>query len=122
MLGKDFERVRPPIPEFMLLGGMMAGKADLSPLINRFRSAGNFIYSGRLLLRYLADRLRYSRGTRIVMGNAMVARLFYSLKKHSVPVLFESSVTEAVSEGGRVTGVVVSPIAGHCGSAREEGW
>jgi succinate dehydrogenase/fumarate reductase flavoprotein subunit len=107
LLGKDFERVRPPIPEFMLLGGMMAGKADLPPLINRFSSVGNFLYSGRLLLRYLADRLRYSRGTRIVMGNAMVARLFYSLKKRRVPVLFESSVTEVVSEGGRVNGVVV---------------
>jgi len=107
LLGKDFERVRPPIPEFLLLGGMMAGKADLPPLINRFRSVGNFLYAGKLLVRYLADRLRYSRGTRIVMGNALVARLFYSLKKNRVPVMFDTTVMEVVSGAGRVAGVVV---------------
>ena len=122
MLGKDFERVRPPIPGVHAARRDDGGEGRPVAADHRFRSAGNFIYSGRLLLRYLADSCAIRRGTRIVMGNAMVARLFYSLKKYSVPVLFESSVTEAVSEGGRVTGVVVSPIAGHCGSAREEGW
>lgn len=54
-------------PEFLVLGGMMAGKDDLPKLINRFSSVGNFVYSGMLLLRYLSDRIRFSRGTRLVM-------------------------------------------------------
>jgi hypothetical protein len=61
VLGRDFDRVRPPIPEFMILGGMMVGKMDIPRLLGRFHSAGNFIYSARLFLRYLSDRLRYSR-------------------------------------------------------------
>jgi succinate dehydrogenase/fumarate reductase flavoprotein subunit len=107
LLGKDFERVRPPIPEFMVLGGMMAGKDDIPRLINRFRSVGNFFYAGGLFLRYVTDRLRYSRGTRVVMGNALAARLFYSLKKNKVPVLFESHVQELVQQGDRIAGALV---------------
>src|SRR5262249_60065688 len=79
LLDGDFRRIRPPVREFMVLGGMMVGKADISPLIGRFRSISNFVYSAKLLLRYLFDRLKYARGTRLMMGNALIARLFYSL-------------------------------------------
>jgi len=107
LLGKDFERVRPPIPEFLVLGGMMAGKEDIPRLIGRFKSVGNFVYAGGLFLRYLSDRLRYSRGTRVVMGNALAARLFYSLKKNQVPVMFEATVKELVHQGDQVVGLLV---------------
>src|SRR4029077_21069524 len=53
-----FERLRPPVPEFMIFGGMMVGKADISPLIGRFKSIANFVYSAKLFLRYLSDRLK----------------------------------------------------------------
>ena len=36
LLDRDFRRVRPPVPEFMLFGGMMVGKVDISRLIGRF--------------------------------------------------------------------------------------
>ena len=88
LLGSDFDRVRPPIPEFMLMGGMMVGKLDIIGLLGRYKSVGAFRRSAGLVLRYLADRLRFRRGTRLVMGNALVARLYYSLKKRNVPVLF----------------------------------
>jgi len=42
LLGRDFTRVRPPIDEFMLLGGMMIGKSDIPRLLGRFRSLPNF--------------------------------------------------------------------------------
>lgn len=106
VLGRDFERVRPPIHEFMVFGGMMVGKADIPRLLGRFRSVGNFVYSAKLFFRYLTDRLSYSRGTRLVMGNALVARLFYSLKKKDVPVLFGSPLVRLVKEDGRVVGGV----------------
>ena len=53
LLGEDFRRIRPPIPEFMVFGGMMVGKEDIPRLIGRFRSAANFIYSAKLFARYL---------------------------------------------------------------------
>jgi succinate dehydrogenase/fumarate reductase flavoprotein subunit len=94
LLDGDFRRVRPPVPEFMVFGGMMVGKADISPLIGRFRSISNFVYSVKLFLRYLSDRLKYARGTRLMMGNALIARLFYSLRKRNVPILFDTSIIE----------------------------
>ncbi|WP_035474515.1 FAD-binding protein [Burkholderia sp. WSM2230] len=107
-LGEAFERVRPPIREFLLLGGMMVSKADLPPLLGRFRSVKNFVYSGRLVMRYLLDRTRYSRGTRLAMGNALVARLFHSLRKRNVPFLFNARAISLITEGNTVMGAVVA--------------
>jgi succinate dehydrogenase/fumarate reductase flavoprotein subunit len=104
LLGTDFRRIRPPIPEFMVFGGMMVGKEDIPRLIGRFQSAANLIYSMKLVARFLFDRLRYPRGTRILMGNALVARLFYSLRKQKVPILFEASIVDIVGDRHSVTG------------------
>jgi succinate dehydrogenase/fumarate reductase flavoprotein subunit len=107
LLGADFARVRPPIREYMLLGGMMVGKDDIPPLIGRFRSVANFIYAARLLARYFADRLKYPRGTRLMMGNALVARLFYSLKRRGVPIRFGAALTGLIGEQGAIRGARV---------------
>lgn len=112
LLGKDFARVRPPIPEFMVFGGMMVGKDDIPRLIGRFRSLRNFTYSARLFFRYLADRLRHPRGTRVVMGNALVARLYSSLRKAGVPILFGASVKELLRGPEGVTGAVLEEEGG----------
>ncbi len=104
LLGDDFRRVRPPIAEFMLLGGMMIGKADIAPLLGRFQSLGNFVYAAKLFARYLADRLKYPRGTRIMMGNALVGRLFYALRKRKVPILFDVSIADVIGDRSGVTG------------------
>jgi succinate dehydrogenase/fumarate reductase flavoprotein subunit len=107
LLGGDFARVRPPIEEFMLLGGMMVAKTDIPRLLGRYRSVGNFGHSARLVLRYATDRLRYARGTRLTMGNALVGRLFHSLRLKRVPVLFDAPVAELLREGGRVAGALI---------------
>jgi hypothetical protein len=111
-LGRDFRRVRPPIDEYMLLGGMMVGKADITRLLGRYRSLGDFAHSVGLVLRYLADRLRFSRGTRLVMGNALVAQLFHGLRENGVPILFGAALDDLVAEDGRVTGAVIETATG----------
>ncbi len=104
LLKVEFTRVRPPIDEFMVLGGMMVGKLDIAPLVGRFQSVGNFVYAARLGFRYAMDRLKYPRGTRLMMGNALVARLFYSLRQKGVPILFDAPIEQLVCEGGTVVG------------------
>lgn len=104
LLGADFRRLRAPIPEYMLLGGMMVGKDDIPRLIGRFRSLSSLIHSAGLFARYIADRLRFPRGTRVTMGNALVGRLFYSLKKRNVPVLFDTAIIDLVGDRHGVTG------------------
>lgn len=104
LLGSDFRRLRAPIAEYMLLGGMMVGKEDIPRLIGRFRSLPNFIHAAKLFARYFADRLRFPRGTRVTMGNALVGRLFYSLKRRKVPVLFDTAIIDLLGDRHGVTG------------------
>ena len=107
LLGKDFALVRPPIAPFMVLGGMMVGKDDIAILLKPFASLNAFAAAAKLALRHATDRLQYRRGTRLVMGNALVGRLFYSLKKRNVPIAFDARLAELVKANGRVEGAVV---------------
>jgi 3-oxosteroid 1-dehydrogenase len=107
LLGDEFVRVRPPRKEFMGLGGMMVARTDLDALLAPFASMKNFSRTLAVVGRYAIDRLRYPRGTQLVMGNALAARLFYSLRKRNVEVRFETPLVELVIEDGKVTGAVV---------------
>ena len=107
LLGKDFARVRPPIAPFMVLGGMMVGKDDIPILLKPFASLTAFTAAAKLVLRHATDRLRYRRGTRLVMGNALVGRLFYSLRARNVPLAFGARLVELVKGADHVEGAVV---------------
>ena len=111
-LGKDFARVRPPRREFLVLGGMMVGKNDIPALLHPFRSWGNFTNAARLLLRQARDRISHRRGTRLIMGNALVARLLYSLNQRAVEIRYRSSLSELIADGGRIVGAVFKTIDG----------
>jgi 3-oxosteroid 1-dehydrogenase len=107
LLGTDFARIRPARPEFMVLGGMMVAKADIPALLKPFASGANLLHVARLLLRHGSDRLRHRRGTRLVMGNALVGRLFASLRKRATPILFGTRLVDLLLEDGRVVGAVI---------------
>jgi succinate dehydrogenase/fumarate reductase flavoprotein subunit len=108
-LGADFERVSAPRREFMVFGGMMVGKNDIAPLLHPFQSFGNFLHVTHLLVRQALDRLRFERGTRLIMGNALVARLFYDLRS-AVDIRLETRLKELIRTGEEIVGaVVVSP-------------
>jgi succinate dehydrogenase/fumarate reductase flavoprotein subunit len=107
LLGTDFARVRPPIAPFMVLGGMMVGKDDIPVLLKPFGSLNAFASAAKLILRHAADRLRYRRGTRLVMGNALVGRLFYSLRARKVPIAFDARLVELVTKADHIDGAVV---------------
>src|SRR3984893_13563107 len=108
LLGADFELVRPPIGEFMALGGMMIGRDDIEPLARPFSSGVAFRAAASLLWRHATDRLRHRRGTRLLMGNALVARLFYSLRRNGVPIWLNASLRELTVAAGGVRGAVLS--------------
>ena len=81
LLGDLFPLLRPPIPEFTVLGGMMVDRTDINHLLGMSQSLASLRHSAKILGRHAKDRLRYPRGTRLVMGNALVGRLLYSLSK-----------------------------------------
>ena len=108
LLGADFALLRPPIGEFMALGGMMIGRDDIEPLSRPFESLANFRRVLSLLWRHATDRLRHRRGTRLLMGNALAARLFYSLRQRKVPIWLNASLRELTGTDGRITGATLS--------------
>jgi len=107
LLGADFELVRAPVGEHMVAGGMMVGRDDLAPLTRPFASLRHLRTALALLARHASDRLRFSRGTRLLMGNALVARLFASLRRRGVPVWLNAPLKQLTLADGRVTGATV---------------
>ena len=83
LLGPLLALVRPPIPEFTVLGGMMVDRTDINHLLAPTKSWASLRHAVKIVSRHALDRLRGPRGTRLVMGNALVGRLFYSLSKLS---------------------------------------
>jgi hypothetical protein len=106
-LGREFDRVGWPIREHMLFGGMMVTRGEAARLLRIGRSWDALALGARLTTRYLADRLRYRRGTRLVLGNALASRLYSNLLDRRVDVWFEAKTTQLVAEGGVVRGLVV---------------
>ncbi|MDP3691376.1 FAD-dependent oxidoreductase [Bradyrhizobium sp.] len=109
LLGDALRLVRPPIAEFTLLGGMMVDRTDIGHLLSATRSMKSLRHAARLLARYGRDRLSLPRGARLVMGNALVGRLLFSLLHRDVDILTDTSLEKIVRDGsGRVTSVVLN--------------
>ncbi|MEJ8814037.1 FAD-dependent oxidoreductase [Variovorax ureilyticus] len=108
LLGELFPLVRPPIPEFTVLGGMMVDRTDINHLLGMSRSVASLRHSAKILGRHAADRLRHARGTRLVMGNALVARLLYSLaQRDDVSLTLDTSVERIERTGNSIESIVL---------------
>ena len=107
LLGEGFALLRPPIPEFTVLGGMMVDRTDINHLLAMTRSWVSMTHALRLLWRHLCDRITHPRGTRLVMGNALVGRLLHSLSVHPQVTLALQTAVDALETDaqGRVVGV-----------------
>ena len=97
-LGSLFPIVRPPIPEFTVLAGMMVDRTDINHLLGLTKSFASFSHATRILLRHGLDRLRWPRGTRWVMGNALIGRLLLSLSKQKNVALLLNTQVAALSQ------------------------
>ncbi|MEL4359169.1 MULTISPECIES: FAD-binding protein [unclassified Luteococcus] len=110
----NFRHVRRPVPEFALFGGtLMVRRPEVSKLLGMFtgkpgRTARGAATALGLGVRWAADLTRYPRGTRLVMGNGLVARLYHEFLQRDGEVWRNARTTELIrDEQGRVTGAVV---------------
>jgi succinate dehydrogenase/fumarate reductase flavoprotein subunit len=104
-LGANFSRLRPPLPEFTLFGGMMVNRLDIPHLRNAGRALKSTLRGLQLVSQYAWQRLRWPRGTTLHLGNALAARLYASLLAKRVEILFDASVQSLHIDDGRVVGV-----------------
>ncbi len=93
-LGPLLALVRPPIPEFTVLGGMAVDRDDIVHLLGWKKSLKSVAYVARIVTRHLADRVVHGRGTRLLMGNALVGRLLLTLKERGVTLLMQAQATD----------------------------
>lgn len=107
-LGADFERVRPPIKSLMLFGKLSIDKRTVDKFLNPFSSFATFWSVTRTLARFALDLRSYSRGTDIGAGNALIARIFYSLLRTKAALWTNAPLIELIGNAEQgVLGAVV---------------
>ncbi|WP_027516617.1 FAD-dependent oxidoreductase [Bradyrhizobium sp. WSM1417] len=106
-LGAHFARLRAPLPEFTLFGGMMVSRPDIPHLRRAGKSLRSALRAARLVSEYAWQRLRSPRGTTLHLGNALAARLYASLLARQVEILFSADVEDLSMQGERVGGVII---------------
>jgi len=111
-LGAAFKRLRMPLKEFLVFGGMMVNRKDIDTLLGATKTIPNFWGTAKLLLRYGLDRLKHPRGTRLLMGNALAARLVKSALDRGIELRENHAACSLIRSDERVTGVVVESPAG----------
>ncbi len=103
----ELNSIQPPLESFNAPMGMMVSMADLAHVTNVFKSFKSFAYMSGVARRYLVDRIRFGRGARLTMGNALIGRLLKSAINAGVMLWNNASATQLLRDDGRVTGVLV---------------
>lgn len=107
-LGKNLVRLRPPIKEFTILGGMQLGRMDLFHFVRMTRQWPSFAHATKQVLRYAKDRAIYGRNTRLSLGAALAGRLAETVFDLKIPLLTEHElVSLKQDEAGRVVTAIV---------------
>ena len=86
----------------------MVSREDL-PLFRRLdRSPRAIWHVSKLVARYARQRIRAHRGTSLVLGNALAARLLKSVRDLGVEIVVNAPVNALQQDNNRVTGVHAS--------------
>ncbi|MCB1383477.1 MAG: FAD-dependent oxidoreductase, partial [Notoacmeibacter sp.] len=104
-LGADLGLIRPPIPEFTILGGLMIDRDDIGHLLKMTKSVKSFLYAFRLIGSYTLQKLKHGRGTRLVMGNALIGRLLKTARDLGVTIVTQTDVLAFEGPQDAVTGL-----------------
>jgi succinate dehydrogenase/fumarate reductase flavoprotein subunit len=105
-LGKELNRLRPPIRELTLFGMIIGTGPDLKHFMNATRSLYSTCYVAMRLATHLGQLLRYGRGMRLTNGGALAGRLFQSALEAGVEVWTDAPVRQLLREG-KVVGAQV---------------
>lgn len=107
-LGSHLEDLQHPLRQLVVFKSMQADVTDIYHLQRMLESSKSFMRSARLLGRYATDRLLGRRGTRLIRGNALAARLYKSALDLGVVVLKGAHVTDLCRDANRISGVIYS--------------
>ncbi|WP_449040449.1 FAD-binding protein [Paracoccus sp. (in: a-proteobacteria)] len=107
-LGAELYRMRPPIADFTILGGMPLGRPDIHHFLRMGRSVQSALYATKTVAKYALDRVTRGRNTRLVMGAAVSGRLAETVFALNIPLCTGHELLALICEdSGRVTGAEV---------------
>ncbi len=106
-LGSALSSLRPPLEQFNAPWGMMINMADIQHAMAADRNAKSAWYMAKLFARFGKDRLLHGRGTRLTMGNALVARFLKSAIDAGVEMWTESPIVDLIKSDAGVVGAIV---------------
>ena len=107
LLGERLAELRMPLPQLMLFGSMQVEGADIHPMRHALKTWAGFRHTAKVMRRFVVDKVRHGRGTRLVNGNALAARLFHSAIRAGVTLWKKTPALELIVEEGAVRGVLV---------------
>jgi len=112
-LGEEITRLRPPLWEITFLGLMIGSGKELLHFFNVMRSPVSAFFVGKLLLKFLRDKVFHGRAMRLMNGNALVGRLAKSCFDKGVPIWTGSPVKKLLQDdNGQITGAIVDTPKG----------
>lgn len=107
-LGEHFKDLKRPPDGMLLFGGMMVNRVDIQHFLSIKRSPRSLWHCLKLLSRYAVDRLSHPRGTRLTVGNALIARLATTALANGVELWLQATPEALIVEHGRVRGVQIA--------------
>ena len=112
-LGKDMERLKPPLKTITFIGMMFnSSNADLKHFFQATKSFTSFCYVAKRLATHLKELALYRRGIQVTSGNALAARLAKSALDLGIPILTGHAAKSVWMEGDRAVGVRVATAEG----------
>ena len=106
-LGKNMERLRPPLKTITFIGMMFnSSNADLKHFVRATKSLQSALYVAGRLGNHMKELLLYRRGIQVTSGNALAARLAKSALDLGIPILTDTAVQRLEHSNGRISGVL----------------
>jgi succinate dehydrogenase/fumarate reductase flavoprotein subunit len=106
-LGDWLAKLRPPVKTMTVLGGMMVGRTDLPHVFNMTTSVQSAAHVAGMVASHTKALVTHGRGTRLVNGNALIARLATEAFARGIPLWLSSPIVEVIRDGERVVGAIV---------------
>jgi hypothetical protein len=106
-LGKALAQLAQPMPESTFLGMGLNSGPDLKHFLNATRSVRSAAFVASKIASHGLSVMRHGRGTRLVNGNALAARLFRTILDLGIPYRLTTRAVELTRRDEVVTGVVV---------------
>ncbi|MFA7416504.1 MAG: FAD-dependent oxidoreductase [Rhizobium sp.] len=105
-LGRRLAELRPQLPQLTLFGGMQIDFVDMAHLKSMHRSLTSFFHVATRMTQFYLQKLGHGRGTRLINGNALAARLIRSAIDAGAELRTRARVRSLVNKGGRIAGVI----------------